>query len=1013
MKYTLNKTNHVDFKTLEIGRLAPRAYAIPFATRAAAENADWRKERYTSDLVTVLSGAWEFKYYPKKSKLPATLDTARQKFDTVQVPCTWQRTGYENPAYINCPYGFDARAFGQPKGSGVKPPELPEDFPCAVYRKMFRLKKPAGRYVITFLGVAPGLDLYCNGKFVGYGEGTHNSYEFDLTDYLTDGENELVAVVFKWCTGSYLEAQDMFRENGIFRDVLLYRYGDTYLWDYEAIAHKTGRTYKLSLAADVKGADDKTRVRYILKDGRKTLASATVAAAGGAKADFTGLKVEEWSAEIPRLYELTVTVLQGRGEVMTVRKAVGFKDVKIKGTTFFFNGQKIKFKGVNHHDTHETRGYAMRFEDLEKDVKLMKEFNVNAVRTSHYPPDPTFLELCDRYGLYVVDEADIETHGIWDLGCEGGALSHNAKWIPRYTDRVRRMYYRDRSHVSITMWSLGNESHGYKCQDACYKMLKEIGTDLPVHYEGVCRTRRQHYDVYSEMYTHPDDLAKIRDRKRSKYHNEVPFFLCEYCHAMGVGPGALEDYMELFNSDDIFMGGCIWEWADHSVRDDKAKYRYTYGGDHGEKLHDGCFCVDGLMYPDRTPHTGALEMKAAYRPLRVRSLIGNRLTVFNTNYFRPSDGIELYWELTADGEVAACGSVLTAIAPRKAAAFTLDLPKPDKTKNCYLNVVYLCGDFEIAREQLALSEPGFIQPPLGMGKIDVVSDGDTLTVKYEGGAAVFCEKTGDLISYRANGVSVLNPHPAEHSGLHLNFARAWTDNDTGYKSGHWDKHNLASPQIVLEDIGAAVSGGTATVSKFLTVYGKEDALFTAFVLYLFGADGTMDVEVSVSPAPGSKETCFDLPLLGLTFEADRRFDTVTYFGRGPRENLPDFNLQAPVGLYSAAVKDENEPYVRPQDNGNHSDCRWLTLTDAKGDAVIIGSDRKFTFNVHNYTQKLLTAARHREDLHDEKTTYVTLDGYVRGIGTASCGPDTLPPYRFDASQELTFNFVFVPYKRGE
>ena len=1013
MKYIVDKNNHCTFKTVESGRLAPRAYAIPHSKKKDAQKADYKTERFNSDIVTVLSGEWEFKYYKKKSKLPATLDTGRIKFDKVKVPSTWQRTGYEEPAYINCPYGFDPRAFGLPKGEGVKPPELPDDFSCGVYRKYISISDKSKNYILTFLGVAPCVDLYINGVFVGYGEASHNSYEFDITDFVKEGDNEVIVIVYKWCNGSYLEAQDMFRENGIFRDVLLYSYEKTYINDFQAIPHKKGKKYNLDIETELKGSLKNANLKITLCDGKTVIAESEIKGEKKNTLSFKGLDVEEWSAEIPRLYELFITLYNGKKEVMTIRQYVGFKNIEIKGTVFFFNGKKIKLKGVNHHDSHQTKGYAMGFEDLEKDVRLMKEFNVNCVRTSHYPPDPFFLELCDHYGLYCVDEADIETHGLWDLGCDGCDISHDLKWAPRYTDRVRRMYFRDRTHPSVIMWSLGNESWGYKCQDKCYKMLKDLGTDIPVHYESVVHTRRYHYDVFSEMYTHQDDMIKIREGKRGKQYKDVPFFLCEYAHAMGVGPGALEEYMQIFYSDDIFMGGCIWEWCDHSVLhdgSDKYRYQYTYGGDHGELLHDGCFCVDGLFYPDRTPHTGAYEMKNCYRPLRVRRLSGNKLTLVNTNRFLSSSNIEVYWEVQENGVTLKCGSFLTDIAPEKDATYKLDLPKVDYEKNTYLNLVYLDGDFEIASEQLTLSEAPFIQPSLEMGKVSISSDGEKLTVKFENGAVEFSEDSGEMLTYKANGVQFLNKEPVSHRGFLLNISRAYVDNDRPFIED-WEKHGILEPKVILEDMSAEVKSGVASVSQYISVKGKEDTLFNANILYIIGANGVMDIEVAVAPDKESKEQYYDIPALGITFEADRRFSEIEYFGRGEKENYNDFNSHAPIGLYTAKVAEEHEPYIRPQDNSNHSDVSYLKLRSEKGEEVLIYSDRRFDFNVHNYTQELLQKANHREDIYDQKTTFVTLNGYTRGTGTGSCGPVTLPKYKIDASKEHTFNFIISPSKK--
>ncbi len=1012
MKYIIDKSNHCDFKIFEDGRLSPRAYGIPHSKKRDAQKADYKTQRYESDMVTVLSGKWDFKYYKKKSKLPNTIDTQKIKFDEIDVPCTWQRTGYEPPVYLNTPYGFDGRVFGLEWGKGVKPPYLPEDFSCGIYRKFINITDKTKDYILTFLGVSPCIDLYINGVFAGYGEGSHNSFEFDITDFLKEGINEIVGVVYKWCTGSYLEAQDMFRENGIFRDVLLYAYPKTYISDFSAIPEKKGKKYNLNITASLKNAGKNSLVKAVLCKGKEVVAEGEIHGDKNTALTLKGLEVEEWSAEIPSLYELFITLYEGKTEKMTIRQYVGFKNIEIKGTTFFFNGKKIKLKGVNHHDTHETKGYCESFLDLEKDVSLMKEFNVNCVRTSHYPPDPFFIELCDHYGLYVVDEADIETHGLWNLNCPEDAISHDLKWAGRYTDRVKRMYFRDRTHPSIIMWSLGNESMGYKCHDKCYKMLKDLGTKIPVHYEGVCHSKRYHYDVFSEMYTHQYEMEKIRTRKRGKQYNEVPFFLCEYCHAMGVGPGAMEEYMQLFYSDDIFMGGCIWEWADHTVRhiNDGFPYEYTYGGDHGEKLHDGCFCVDGLFYPDRTPHTGAYNMKNCYRPIRATRLSGDKLTLLNTNRFLATTDIEVYWEYQINGITANCGSFIADIQPEKECSYKLPLPKVNYDENTYLNLTYLQGDREIATEQLTLSEASVMAPALQQGKVSIASENELLTVKFENGSAVFSEETGEMLSFKANGINVLSKDPVSNKGFLLNLCRAYTDNDR-QNEGEWDKRNLRNPKITLEDFSAEVKGGIASVSEYLTVYGSEDVLFNANILYIFGANGVLDIEVCLAPDKDSKEQIYDIPRVGLLFEADKRFSQIEYFGRGEKENFDDFCAHAPVGLYKNAVADEHEPYVRPQDNSNHSHVSYLKLISDKDEEILITSDKKFNFNVHNYSQEMLFNANHREDIQDQKATFVTLDGYTRGIGTGSCGPKTLDKYLIDASKELTFNFIIAPNKK--
>ncbi|NLA77353.1 MAG: hypothetical protein GX851_05935 [Clostridiales bacterium] len=1001
MKYTLNFTNHRDFKVIEINRYDPRAYFIPFNTKKKALAADFRTARYSSEMVRVLSGEWDFKYYKQESKMPAELDTDKVKFDKITVPCTWQRTGYEPPVYLNCPYEFD----------DVVPPEIPADMPAAVYRKSFEIADTGKKYIISFLGARPSLNVYVNGSFVGYGEAAHNSYEFDITKYLKQGENELVAVCFKWANGSYLEAQDMFRENGIFRDVLLYEYPETFINDYEVRTHKKKDGYTLLCEAQVLGNTEGCEVEFSLSKDGDVISRVQVPASENTKVAFEALDVIEWNAEIPTLYDLAVTLVKGKKEIMSLKNMTGFKTVEIKKDVFTFNGKKIKMKGVNHHDTHEKTGYVMTVEDLEKDVKLMKALNVNTVRTSHYPPDPHLIQLADFYGLYIVDEADIETHGLQCMKAKYSIdlISHDLKWAKRYVDRVKRMYYRDRSHPSITMWSLGNEAGGYKCHDKCYDFLHEVCPEIPVHYEGVCRTKRHCYDVYSEMYTDIGRIGQVKDKTRGKEFLSQPFFLCEYCHAMGVGPGALEEYWELFYSSDNLMGGCIWEWADHAVlhENDKYKYKYTYGGDHGEKRHDGNFCVDALVYPDRTTHTGAYEMQVVYRPVRAAHKSGSTFAFTNTNRFRSSSYIEIYWELVSGDEVCACGSFSEDIAPEKTVSVTLDYGKLEKGRDYFVNFTYLDGDEVIALEQLELQRAAAVLPKAQGEKINVSSERGIVTVKFDGGSMKFERSSGAAVSYTVGGKEILNKAPAGEKGFFPNVFRALIDNDMWFGQ-NWLRAGLDNYRAVLTDFEVEIEDGFAEIETEYILKHKNQPLYDVAITYNVGANGVVEIKSKLSVNENSESVPYDLPRFGLMFEMPKKYNNVRYYGRGEKENMPDFKAQSPMGIYSAKVADMHEAYVKPQDNSNHGCVRWLEITDESGAGIRVAGEKDISFNIHDYTQKLLAGAKHQEDLYDMNTTVVTVDGFVRGAGTGSCGPDTLDKYKFSADDNPEFKIVIEP-----
>ncbi len=1015
MKYTLQKKNYRNFKIFRDNITEPRAYFIPYSKLDTLKNTDVRQERFSSDMVTCLSGEWDFKFYNHCAKVPDEMDTSYLRFDKVTVPSTWQRTGYMEPVYLNCPYEFQ-----------LPPPAIPEDMTAGIYRKKFDVTDMDKNYILTFLGAANNIEVYLNGAYIGYSEGSHNTAEFDITSKLVEGTNELVVLMYRWCTGTYLECQDMFRETGIFRDVLLTAYDKSYIYDYAVSSVKNGDKYDMTCDVEVPAYGEGCTVKVALFDGEKEIASDEQKASQKMKFKFNALDVTEWNAEEPYLYTVFVTLYQNGEEVMSLRNYTGFKTVEIIGNVFCFNGKKIKFKGVNHHDSHPVTGYAMSHADLEKDIKLMKELNVNSVRTSHYPPDPFFITLCDIYGLYVVDEADIETHGAWEVCNEDdNGISHDIRWQHHYVDRVMRMYKRDRSHTSVTMWSLGNEAGGYKCQDKCYEYLKAQGTPIPVHYEGVVRTKRVAYDVVSEMYPHQDEVRSVgegtygnkgkhegrtRGSKKSvvKHYLEKPYFLCEYVHAMGVGPGAMEEYWDLFYKHDNLMGGCIWEWVDHAVYhapdDPKYPYQYTYGGDHKEKRHDGNFCVDGLMYPDRTPHTGALQMKEVYRPVRVEYSDGNIFRFTNTNRFRNASYLTMKWVLERNGVAYDNGTVALDIAPEATMEIEIDYKEINKDNDFIINFICFDGEREISREQIILNDVSVTYELHKTGKIGVESDGNKVKVKFDGGEAIFSAENGNLTSYKMNKKEYINQKPASGSrGFVPNVFRAPLDNDRNLAE-KWNRMKLDDVTIVLDSFDVCLDGNCASVMAVYDIKGGKKDLFECIVDYTISPVGEMKVRSVLNKVIDEK---IDLPRFGMTVELPAEFTEVEYYGRGSAENLPDFKAQAPIGIYKSTVHEMHEPYIYPQDNSEHCNVKWLKVSDIAGHSIRVYAEERFAFNIHDYTQDNLYKAKHQEDIVTVDSSVLTIDGYVRGTGTNSCGPETLPEYVIDEDSMLIFEFTFV------
>ncbi len=988
MKYIISKRTHTDFKLFEENKLPARSYFIPFSNQSKLAETDYKNERFLSDRVLMLSGEWDFAYFEKLSNVPNELDTDKTEFDSITTPSTWQRTGYDQIAYINTRYPF-------PK----HPPHIPEDVAVGIYRKKISVSGNADRRVITFLGVAGALGLYINGGYAGYSEGSHNTAEFDITKLLKDGENEIVAVVYKWSNGTYLECQDMFRENGIFRDCYIISQGENYINDFflRPLKNSNG-TYDLKISLSGKFSENtniKISANGLFKTELKNQTETVI----------SSLNPLEWTAETPNLYEVIITLNDDENTQEVIRTYLGFKDIKIEGEVFLFNGKAIKTLGVNHHDTHMTKGYAMSLDDYELDIKLMKEYNCNTVRTSHYPPDPAFLTMCDMYGVYVIDEADIETHGFYAMPgtYRPNRLSNNLKWATHYLDRVIRMYERDKNHPSITMWSLGNEAGGYRCQDACYRYLKKISPEIPVHYEGVIRTSRWAYDVISRMYATQDLMRSILEGKANKKYKGKPFFQCEYAHAMGIGPGGLDEYVDLFYSSKQFMGGCIWEWADHSVYDESAKYKWTYGGDHNEPIHDGNFCVDGLFYPDRKPSSGALEMKACYRPVRAKQIENNKFELWNTRYFKDISDIEISYTILVDGKPAESGHIDTVInAQEKKVIEISSSVLQDTDKDIFVNFIYTdkMSKNEIATEQIIVSKAK-IQNNFSGKAAKITESNGKISVAFKNGEMIFDKKSG-LTSWKKNGKEYLNSSPFDgDKGFVPHLYRGVIDNDR-FIVMLWKRLGLDTAKSKLAACEVTDNG---VKCKYNFVAKGILILASAYIDYEINENGKALITAKL------KKVCpftNNLPRFGLHAEMISALENVEYYGRGPAENYSDFKEHSPIGIYSETVADMAHKYIKPQDSGNRGEVKFCTLSTDKDEKIEFSAyNNTFNFNANHFTLEQLKKANHIEDLPDVATTFVAVDGFVRGTGSNSCGPAPSKEHLIDFGYSNPLEFSFT------
>lgn len=1022
MLYNIRRNNYRDFKIISDNRLKPRTYFIPFSKETDARKATILNRRYVSDRVKCLNGEWDFKYFPRCDELPRNFDTEKIEFDKVNVPSVWQLTGYEPPFYTNVKYPFKVNPPHVSSGSveGTYREDINGDTyvvgkkqynSVGVYRRKIEVDNLEKVYILSFFGVMSCVELYINGRYVGYGEGSHNTAEFDISKYLVQGENEILVVVYKWCTGSHLEDQDMFRHNGIFRDVCLFVNEPSYIYDIDFFCHKNeDGKYDAIISTEIVGGEDLILSVTLRKKG-KIIATKQMGAIPEVQVMFDGLDVLEWNAENPELYELTINLHKGKEVVESVIKHVGFKSIKIEGRIFYLNGKKIKLRGVNHHDTHPRTGYYLTPEEIEKDILICKSFNVDTIRTSHYPPDPLLVELADFYGIYIIDEADIETHG----QPHSKSIGKNLKWKEHYWDRAERMYYRDRNSPSVIIWSLGNESWGTKCTDYAYKKLKQL-SNLPVLYERACvDPRRGAYDIGSTMYTSVQEMNRIGQGKRittcvHKTYKNKPHFLVEYCHAMGVGPGNLKEYWDVIYKYDTLLGGCIWEMVDHAIAHDDKRYAYTYGGDHGEYTHDGNFCVDGLFYPDRTPHTGAYQMKNIYKPVKAYIVEPGIIAVQNLNFFRNASYLKIKGKVLIEGEKSYEFTLPSDIEPEKTRKYNVNYQSYEG--DCTIVIEYYNGTHLVGQDELIVGENlTHFNIEASSEQLSTKHINNMFVVDFGTGEVRFDKEYGAVIGYTVKGNELLAKRAAKDGGgtgrIYHNIYRAPTDNDRNvvrkWRRLGYDK--LTKQNIIFkEDLD---SDGNVVVICSYTLNSKNKVRFKVTDKYTIEPSGViqMSTDTVVTRAPIAT-----IPRVGKIIEMDAEFDDVIYYGNGPYESYPDMLDHVTLGVYGKKAEEFLEPYIKPQESGNRTNVRYATVKNQKGLGLMFLADVvPFNFGIKTIPDSELEKCKHREDVKDFGYKYVSVDGFMAGVGSNSCGPLTIPEYRLTTGKTYQTSFKIIPF----
>ena len=966
-----------------------RATLIPYPDVPSAR-AD---QRALSPYYLGLNGQWRFSYYASPRDVEELSGSAGPcQEGEIQVPGVWQLQGYGAPQYTNVRYPIP-----------YDPPYVPDDTPVGVYERSFYLPASfSGRQTVLRLeGVSSCCYAYVNGNLCGFSKCPHLPAEFDISHALLPGSNQLKIIVLQWSDGTYLEDQDMWRFAGLFRDVSLLSFGRSRIRDINADALLLpGGDGQLTVKAQTAGAKE---IAFALLDGEETVAQAACdATRNETEWTVTLPKVKPWSAEIPYRYEL-IAQIDGQAE----RIFVGFRRIEIKNGVFYFNGKNIKLLGVNRHDTHPTLGFYTPVDEMRRDLLLMKRHNINTVRTSHYPNDPRFLQMCDEIGMYVVDEADIECHGVTSFASYD-FMATDPKWEKQFVDRGVRMVQRDRNHPCVVMWSLGNES-GYGCNhEAMAKAIREIDASRPIHYERDQWERQAlTADVTSRMYAGVDDIIAY-----AQEGHEKPFFLCEYCHAMGQGPGLLEHYWQAFRAHPQLMGGCIWEWADHGLikEQDGEKY-YAYGGDFGDWPNDGCFCVDALTYPDRTPHTGLLEYAHVLRPVRAEMADEAKGLIRLRSYydFLSLSHLRGHYAVLDGEKILAQGAFDPDAGPGEEQE--IKLPLGAYPKGALLNLTFTLKEdcpwapagYAVARDQLAL-RLGADVPAVSLPAYPL-----SLEETHEG-----CAVRGNDFAYSFDreglsgmvfrGVKLLS------SGIRANFWRAPTDNDAGLFSiaRQWEEMGLNRMQC-RNDRFSITRRQSHVEIEISGVYGPKVVPPIARVTqrYAVFGDGRIQLDIEFSPL---KEIKAYLPRLGVRMALTDGFDRLIWQGRGSWESYPDKKTGALLGRYEAQVDDTHEPYVRPQENGAHEDSSFAALLNERGIGLMAAGEQ-FSFSAHHYTPEALTAAQHTVELKREQDITLCLDGAMGPLGTCSCGPEPMEDEKLYLKEPRSFRFVLLPFDR--
>ena len=928
-----------------------------------------------------LNGEWAFKYVDAPELSPEGFEQsgACEGWDKIDVPSVWQLRGYDKMHYTDVLYPFP-----------VNPPHVPDENPTGIYKKTVVLDEQwmEKDTVLKFHGVDSAFDVWVNGNHVGFGKVSRLPSEFDITGFVKTGENDITVRVYKWSDGTYLEDQDMWWLSGIYRDVELINEEKNAVLDLR-VNGTLDDSYKNGFfTAGITMKQASTNLGWKLSYKGKTVLEGELVSEGKdicIEAEIP--EVHTWTAETPELYEFTVMT---ENQEVTVR--CGFRKIEIKDKNFRVNNQVILLNGVNHHDYNPREGRRVTREQMESDIRLMKQYNINAVRCSHYPANEYFYDLCDEYGLYVIDEADLECHGFeWVENYTW--ITDDETWKDAYVDRSVRMVKRDRNHPSIIMWSMGNES-AFGCNfRSAAEAIRELDDTRLVHYEGDFEAEVT--DVYSTMYTRLKGLKEIAEYQ---IKGDKPHVMCEYGHAMGNGPGGLKAYQDMYRKYKRLQGGFLWEWYDHGIyTEEKDKKYYKYGGNYGDFPTNGNFCIDGILMPDRTPSPGMEEYKQIIAPVEITAVEGsmNKIQIRNYYDFLNLDTTTLYWEVKAEDQMIQDGTVEgLSVAPHEGKIIALPITAFELQENTdyYLNLTvcqkeernYAPAGYEIKKVQIPMQirKDGFSVRETA-DKLQVTEGQGGLTVENSRVTAKFSTVFGKLISFGKDGKEYLTEGPR------MNVYRATIDNDM-YKKEDWmNKYFIQKPVEETEYVSCLKEDDKVIVriGTFFSCYNQSWG-FECDYTYTVYSCGQMKVEIQGKAVQRGKLEPAFLPRIGVIMKGNKNFQKTMWYGMGPGESYVDSKAASIMGIYENTVDGMMTDYVFPQENGHHEQVKWFRIGDGK-DGLLCKMEEKLGLNLANYTDESLEKAQHPFEIEKADDVIIHLDYRQSGLGSNSCGEEQL------------------------